>query len=63
MKMQNRFHRIKEELDSDISESCYYCSKELSNIKYIFVSVDKDRYICGECSEKMDIEVVNCMDY
>ena len=63
MKMQNQLSYNSEADNNSVFESCYYCSKELLQIEDIFVSVEKDRYICGECSEKMDIEVVGCMDY
>jgi len=54
---------VEMETEGSIFEECYYCSKELLQIEDIFVSIKSDRYICGECSKRMDIEVVICMDY
>lgn len=63
MKTQKLVSHKEVDDNNSVFESCYYCSKELLQIEDIFVSADKDRYICGECSERMDIEVVSCMEY
>lgn len=48
--------------DQYISECCFCCGEELSNIDDIRVGVDDDRYYCLECAKENNIEVVSCRD-
>ena len=46
-----------------INENCFYCSIELIRIEDILVECEKDRYLCVDCAEKYDLDVVECMEY
>ena len=54
------FHNDK--VDDYISESCYLCGQELTDVEDILVSVESDQYLCVECATYHNIRVVKCMD-
>lgn len=45
-----------------LSEQCFYCQKEFIDINDILVDIEKDRYICQDCADKLNINTVPCLD-
>jgi len=47
-----------------VSEDCQCCGKEMTDERYIFVTVE-DQYICLKCKIRYNIEAVRCkeLDY
>jgi len=48
---------------SYINECCSYCKMEFNRIEDIFVVVESDVYVCIDCSDKYDLETVDCREY
>ncbi|OHD25752.1 MAG: hypothetical protein A2086_14190 [Spirochaetes bacterium GWD1_27_9] len=46
-----------------ISENCFYCDKELTKTKDIFIDIEFDRYVCKSCAKRHNLSVVECMEY
>jgi len=49
------------ELDNYISESCFYCGEELTNIKDIYLDED-DHYCCEKCDNEYNIRTKKCRE-
>jgi predicted SprT family Zn-dependent metalloprotease len=54
--------KIKVNTYSDVYESCSICGKNMYKTKDIYVDRGSDRYVCGHCKDKYEIEAIRCRD-
>lgn len=64
MSMQQKFHKEEEVFNNNfyISEQCFYCQKEFTNIEEILVDCEDDDYLCQECALELNIITLPCME-
>lgn len=48
--------------DSMVKETCWYCRETMTEVEDIYVSVEEDRYICLDCANKYNIQIVKCLE-
>jgi len=48
--------------DEYIDEICGCCGKHMNDENEIFVDLETDVYLCKECADKYEIEVVRCKE-
>ena len=61
IQVRNNIKEDKYELDNYISESCFYCGEELTNIKDIYLDED-DHYCCKNCGDNYNIHTKKCRE-
>jgi len=64
MQVKNKYREViyeYSELDNYISESCFYCGEELTNIKDIYLDED-DHYLCKNCGDNYNIHTKKCRE-
>jgi len=57
----NKVNENDVELDM-VSEECNECKKRMTNIKFIFTSLDDGNYYCKSCVNTYGINAVKCLD-
>jgi hypothetical protein len=45
-----------------VEERCQCCGKIMTNVKYIWVGLNDDRYYCRTCVSEYNISAVKCRE-